>query len=103
MLLLIFLLEFHFRVLRFVFIFLGTFFGFLGISIGLFIYLAILSGYKSFGVPYLAPYAPVTKINHDGYFLSPIWKREQRPDALNTKRKNKEAPTSMMWKQQGGK
>lgn len=97
-----FSLEFHFRILRFVFIFLGTFFGFLGIAIGIFIYLGILSSYNSFGIPYLSPYVPVNKINHDGYFLSPIWKREERPDALNTKRKNKEATTSMVWKQQGG-
>ena len=95
-------LEFHFRILRFVFIFLGTLFGFLGIALGLFIYLAILSNYKSFGIPYLSPYVPVINSNNEGFFLSPIWKIERRPDALNTKRKNKEANISMVWKQ-GGK
>lgn len=97
-----FLLEFHFRLLRFVFIFLGALLGFLGISIGLFIYFSVLSSLNSFGVPYLSPYIPATKANNNGFFVSHIWKQEQRQDALNTKRKNKEADISMVWKQ-GGK
>ena len=97
-----FLLEFHFRLLRFAFIFLGALLGFLGISIGLFIYFSVLSSLHSFGVPYLPPYIPATKTNNNGFFVSHIWKQEQRQDALNTKRKNKEANISMVWKQ-GGK
>lgn len=97
-----FLLEFHFRLLRFAFIFLGALLGFLGISIGLFIYFSVLSSLHSFGVPYLSPYIPATKTNNNGFFVSHIWKQEQRQDALNTKRKNKEADISMAWKQ-GGK
>ena len=97
-----FLLEFHFRLLRFAFIFLGALLGFLGISIGLFIYFSVLSSLHSFGVPYLSPYIPATKTNNNGFFVSHIWKQEQRQDALNTKRKNKEANISMVWKQ-GGK
>lgn len=96
-----FSLEFHFRILRFAFIFLGALFGFIGIAIGLFIYLATLANFSSFGVPYLSPYVPITNSNHDGYFLSPIWKREERQDALNTKRKNKQSHISMIWKQGG--
>ena len=94
-------LEFHLRILRFAFIFLGTIFGFLGIALGLFIYLAILSNYTSFGIPYLSPYVPATHTNNDGFFLSSIWKREQRQDSLNTKRKNKESEVSMVWKKGG--
>ena len=94
-------LEFHFRILRFAFIFLGALFGFLGIALGMFMYLAILSSYRSFGIPYLSPYIPATHINNDGYFLSSIWKREKRQDYLNTKRKNKEAEISMVWKKGG--
>lgn len=93
-----FSLELHFRILRFVFIFLGMFFGFLGISIGVFLYLAILANFTSFGVPYLSPYIPLSNIHHNGYFLSPIWRREKRSDFLNTKRANKEAEISMKWK-----
>lgn len=94
-------LEFHFRILRFVFIFLGTFFGFFGISVGIFGYIAVLANCSSFGVPYLSPYVPLTHIHHEGFFLSPTWMREKRQDALNTKRKNKQAHISMLWKQGG--
>ncbi len=93
-----FSLEFHFRILRFVFIFLGAIFGFLGIAIGLFIYIGVLSEYTSFGISYLAPYVPVTKIYNNGYFLEPIWKREKREAALNVKRENKQSHISMKWK-----
>lgn len=93
-----FSLEFHFRILRFVFIFLGAILGFLGISIGIFIYFAILSEYTSFGVSYLSPYVPVTKVYNSGYFLSPIWKREKREASLNVKRENKQNHISMKWK-----
>lgn len=93
-----FSLEFHFRILRFVFIFLGAIFGFLGISIGIFIYFSILANYSSFGISYLSPYIPAHKINDSGYFLKPIWKREKRDSSLNTKRNNKEDNISMKWR-----
>lgn len=93
-----FSLELHFRILRFVFIFLGLAFGFLGIAIGIFLYIAMLSNYSSFGTPYLSPYVPHSNINNNGYFFSPIWKREKRSDYLNTKRMNKQANISMKWK-----
>ena len=92
-----FSLQFHFRILRFAFIILGTFFGFVGISVGVFGYIGILSSCSSFGVPYLSPYIPITFFNNEGYFLSPIWKREKRQDSLNTKRKNKESHISKLW------
>lgn len=91
-------LELHFRLLRFIFIILGAAFGFLGISLGLFLYLTLLANYSSFGVPYLSPYVPLTKVNNNGFFLPPLWRREKRADALNTKRRNKEANISMKWK-----
>lgn len=93
-----FSLEFHFRILRFVFIFLGAILGFLGIAIGIFIYFGILSEYTSFGISYLAPYVPVMKIYDDGYFLEPIWKREKREASLNVKRENKQSHITMKWK-----
>lgn len=93
-----FSLSFHFRLSRFVYIFLGYSAGFLGIAFGLFIHLGILTNLESFGVPYLAPYAPITKSNHNGYFLSPLWKRDKRPDAFNTKRQRSQDNISMTWK-----
>lgn len=93
-----FSLELHFRILRFVFLFLGMAFGFLGIAIGIFLYLAILANNTSFGVPYLSPYVPLSKIDNSGYFLNPIWQREKRSDYLNTKRRFKQDSFSMKWK-----
>lgn len=72
--------------------------GFLGIGIGLFVYITILCNIKSFGVPYLAPYSPVTKMTGNGYFVSPTWKQERRPDYLNTKKLQSQKPISMNWK-----
>lgn len=95
-----FSLQFHFRILRFAFIILGTFFGFIGISVGLFGYIGVLASCSSFGVPYLAPYVPITFFNNEGYFLSPIWKREKRQDSLNTKRKYKESHISKLWRKE---
>ena len=42
----------HLRVSRFVFIFLGYSLGFLGIALGIFVYISMMSEIKSFGVPY---------------------------------------------------
>ena len=89
--------SFHCRLLRFAYIILGYFFGLLGICIGLFIHLLVLCNLKSFGVPYLQPYIPVTKA-HIGLLLSPPWKRENRADFLNVKRQKKQNEISMKWK-----
>ena len=93
-----FSLELHFRLLRFGFIFIGWLFGFLGIAIGIFFYLGMLSNYSSFGVPFLSPYVPLSKVGTSGYFFSPMWRREKRSDFLNTKRVNKQNKISMKWK-----
>lgn len=93
-----FSLSFHCRLARFLYIILGYWTGFFGIAIGLFVHFAILSSLRSFGFPYLEPFIPVTKINTGGFFLSPAWKREKRPDFLNTKRENLQKHISMRWK-----
>lgn len=93
-----FSLSFHIRLIRFLFIITGYFLGFLGISISLFVYLAIMSSLKSFGVPFLVPYAPVTNNSGATYFVKPIWKRENRADFLNTKKRRAQKRISMKWK-----
>ncbi len=92
-----FSLGFHCRITRFIYIILGYTLGFLGIGIGLFCHFLILTTIKSFGFPYLQPYAPVTN-NFKGLLLSPAWKREYRADFLNTKRPKKQNKISMSWK-----
>lgn len=46
----------------------------------------------------MAPYSPITNINENGFFLDPMWKREKRPDYLNTKRQNSQSHISRTWK-----
>lgn len=89
---------FHLRIYRFIFVLLGYIAGFLGIGLGVFVYLSILCSLKSFGVPYLVPFSPVTNSKGNGYFISPIWKREKRPDYLNAKKTNSQEHISMEWK-----
>lgn len=95
-----FSLSFHIRITRFIYILLGYFGGFLGISLGLFIHFAILASLQSFGISYLTPYVPVSKKRGNEYFLKPIWKKEKRIDALNTQRVRKEGDISIKWKQE---
>lgn len=92
-----FSLGFHCRLFQFVYIIMGYWLGFLGIAITLFIHFLITINLKSFGYPYLQPYAPVTK-DHKGIILSPAWKRENRSGFLNTKRPIKQNKISMQWK-----
>lgn len=90
--------SFHLRINRFLFIILGFLAGFFGIAIGLFIYLVKLCSLKSFGVSFLAPYAPLSKSKGIGYLLEPVWKREKRASFLATKKERVQSETSMRWR-----
>ena len=73
--------------------------GFLGIAVGIFIQLILVSSLQSFGVSFLSPYVPSS--NKDGnstFFIKPIFKREKRSNFLNTKKPDQEAEISMKWK-----
>lgn len=72
--------------------------GFLGISLGLFIYISIICSLKSFGVSFVAPFAPATNSNGNGYLLPPIWKREYRAPYIASKRPKEQKKISMKWK-----
>ena len=89
---------FHLRYFRFAFILLGFICGFLGIALGLFVYISTLCSLKSFGVPYTVPFAPASNSNGNGYLLQPIWKRESRPPFMATKREKDQSKISMKWK-----
>lgn len=89
---------FHVRVFRFWFIALGFTAGFLGIGIGLFIYLSMLCSLKSFGVPFTTPLAPSYNTKGNGYFIPPIWKQEYRASFISPKKKRAQDKISMKWK-----
>lgn len=98
-----FSLSFHCRVFRFGFIILGYIAGFIGIAMGIMIYLLILCSIKSFGVSYLEPYIPSNRNINKAIFLSPAWKRENRDSFVNAKRKEKQGKISMKWKYNDGR
>lgn len=89
---------FHIRLIRFAYIVLGYFAGFLGIAFCFVFHLTILAHINSFGVSFLSPYAPFSKDRPSKYFLPPLWEREKRRDFLNTKRPIKEDRISRKWK-----
>lgn len=90
--------SFHLRVYRFVFIFLGYLCGFLGISLGLFVYISMIVNTTSFGVPYTIGLSPFEKIKGSKYYLPPIGKREFRSSFLNPKKEQKQDNISLKWK-----
>ena len=94
-----FSLSFHLRLSRFAYTILGALCGFLGIATGLFLHVLTLCSLKSFGVPYLSPYAPISQKRNQTYLLKPVWKREKRADFLNTKKPNVQDKISMKWRE----
>ncbi len=92
-------LGWSYRILRLIFIILGTTAGLYGIAFGIFLYAILLGAQVNFGVPFLAP---ITKDKPSGkgrsLFVDPLWKNEERPDFLAVKRKNQEPKISRKWK-----
>lgn len=72
--------------------------GFLGIALGLFVYISILCSLRSFGVAFTTPFAPASNSKGNGYFLPPIWKREYRSPYMATKKPKDQEKISMKWK-----
>jgi len=90
-------LAFAARMARFFFIALGASLGFFGVSAGLVMAGAMMCSLKSFGVPFLAPAWPRTQDSGDMVIRKPVWKREKRPDELNTLNKIKQPWISRGW------
>ena len=89
---------FHLRYFRFAFILLGYIAGFLGISLGLFVYISILCSLKSFGIHFTVPFAPATNSKGNSYLLPPIWKREYRAPYMASKKQKEQDKIAMKWK-----
>lgn len=80
------------------YIFLGAFAGFLGISVGLFVHLCVISTTTSFGVPYLSPFIPASKNLFSSDLIDlPIWKQELRPSFLKPKSLKRQPKISRKW------
>ena len=89
---------FHVRIFRFWFIALGATTGFLGIGVGLFIYVSMICSLKSFGVPYMTPIAPELNTRGNGMYVPPIWKQEYRAGFISPKKQKAQGKISMKWK-----
>jgi len=57
---------------------------------------------KSFGVPFLSPIAPRTKINPDIIIKQPSWRLEKRGDFLNTPDRRRQPRVSRGWAKRNG-
>ena len=70
-----------FRLLKYVFLFLGGFLGIFGIVLGLYLTVAHLAGLLSFGVPYLVPFVEKNSETETGgrILRQPFRKRKFRP------------------------
>ncbi|MBE4907335.1 spore germination protein [Bacillus luteolus] len=72
------------RMLRFGFMILAATFGLFGIILGLLFMVLHLSSLRSFGVPYLAPFAPTIASDlHDTIYRTPLWNMKSRPQLIN--------------------
>lgn len=92
-----FSLAYTFRGLRFIFIIAGSVFGLFGVSLAFVLQLALVTSMKSFGMPFLAPVVPRTKINGDIFLRYPAWKQERTPDEVNAIKKKRQPKVSRDW------
>lgn len=72
------------RILRFTMMFLASFLGFYGIMLGFMFLTAHLCSLRSFGVPYMLPFAPFKlESQQDSIFRFPIWAIKRRPSLIS--------------------
>ena len=90
--------SFHLRVYRFLFILIAYIAGFLGIGLGLFVYIAMLCSMKSFGVDFASPLTPYLSLGQNGYFVKPVWKQEERETYIMPKKLYSQPKISKKWK-----
>lgn len=92
-------LGWSYRILRLIFIILGSSLGFYGIAAGIIIYGTYLSSQTSFGVPFISPLPKHnSKSTQTSFFNNAIWKKEKRPEFLHTKTERNEPVISRKWK-----
>ena len=92
-------MSWSYRILRLIFILLGSCMGFYGIAAGIVVYALILGSMKSFGTPFLSPMPKLkNKSVTNSIFVNAIWKREKRPSYLNTENNTAEPKISRNWK-----
>jgi len=81
-----FSLSFHVRIVRFLYIILGYFAGFLGIAFCFVTHITILASINSFGVSYLSPFAPISKDNSSRIFFTSFMEKRTKKEFFKYKK-----------------
>ena len=83
---------------RFVYIIFAAIGGFLGLIISIFATISFMAASSTFGVPFLSPITPRDENSAvDVLLIKPIWKKEKRPQNLNTQNPRKQPHISRKW------
>ena len=72
--------------------------GFLGIALGLFVYITVFCNISSFGVNFISPFASSKDSNKNNYFLPPIWKRNYRAPYASPIKIKQQEDIAMKWR-----
>lgn len=92
-----FSVAFAARISRLVFIILGAFIGFYGISLGIVVGTVMLACTKSFGIPMLTYFAPKISNSNDLVIRRPVWMQEFRPENVNPLDVTRQPERSRKW------
>ncbi len=95
-----FRMAFFARLSRFGLLLVSVTMGLVGLASGLLVMTVALCSMKSFGLPYMVPIAPRTVSGLDVVTRGEVWRRERRPDALNTGDSSRQAEVSRQWEQE---
>lgn len=90
--------SFHLRIYRFAFTLVGYIAGFLGIALGLFIYMNLICSMRSFGVSYVSPMSPISSYGPRGLFVKSFYKQEKRPSFVAPIKTDAQPKISKKWK-----
>jgi len=83
------------RMLRFLFMGLAASFGLFGVTIGIIALVLHLCSLRSFGIPYLSPFAPLLPGDQKDTILRlPHWRMNRRPRLINRKNATRQSDTS---------
>ncbi len=88
------------RLTRFILLLFSAVLGLVGLATALLWLTVILCSMKSFGMPYLVPVAPKTQAGFDVVIRGPVYRQENRPDALNSKDRKRQPHISRPWTKQ---
>ncbi len=85
------------RMMRFIFLGASAVMGLVGLATVMILLHAFLANMKSYGVSYLAPFAPKVVGNQDDIHRAPVAQQDKRPDVLNPQDVQRQPRESKPW------